>query len=96
VLYCDDKLLPELQKLGNELRFVLITSTAELQPLSGAQTAETTEMPGLKLAVKKSAEAKCARCWHHRADVGSHALHPEVCARCADNVEGAGEARSFA
>ena len=96
VLYCDDKLLTELQKLGNELRFVLITSTAELQPLSAAQHADLTEVAGLQVAVKKSEQPKCARCWHHRADVGTHAAHPELCVRCVDNVEGAGEARSFA
>ncbi len=96
VLYCDEALQVELQKLANELRFVLITSTAEVRALNAAQNAESTEVSGLLVAVKKSEHAKCARCWHHRADVGANTAHPEICLRCVENVEGAGEARSFA
>jgi isoleucyl-tRNA synthetase len=96
VLFCDDKLQIELQKLGDELRFVLITSTAEIKPLAAAQNAEITDIAGLKLWVKKSEQPKCARCWHHRADVGANAKHPEVCLRCVVNVDGGGESRQFA
>jgi isoleucyl-tRNA synthetase len=39
---------------------------------------------------------KCVRCWHKRADIGSDANHPELCARCAVNLDGAGETRQFA
>ena len=39
---------------------------------------------------------KCVRCWHHRADVGTHAEHPELCGRCVDNVSGDGEQRRYA
>ena len=96
ILYCDDKLQSELQKLANELRFVLITSTAEIRPLAEAQHAEATEIAGLKVAVKKSEHAKCERCWHHRADVGANAAHATICLRCVENVDGAGESRQFA
>lgn len=95
-LYCSDELKIHLEKLANELRFVLITSTAEVKALSEAANAETTEVEGLLVVVKKSEQPKCARCWHHRADVGSHANHAEICVRCVDNVEGAGESRAFA
>jgi isoleucyl-tRNA synthetase len=95
-LYCDETLGLELQKLANELRFVLITSTAEIKPLAEAQAAEQSELPGLWVQVKKSVQPKCARCWHHRADVGAHADHPEICLRCLENVAGAGEIRRFA
>ncbi len=95
-LYCDGKLAAELAKLGDELRFVLITSTAAIAPIAQAQNAEVTEVAGLQVAVKKSEHAKCARCWHHRADVGANAAHPEVCVRCVENVEGQGESREFA
>lgn len=95
-LFADDKLQAELQKLGDELRFVLITSTAKVQPLSAAQNAEATEVDGLRVAVKKSEHVKCERCWHHRVDVGANAAHPTVCLRCVSNVDGAGEARAFA
>jgi len=96
VLYCDETLQTELKKLANELRFVLITSTAEVRSLVGEKNAEATEVSGLKVFVKKSEHAKCARCWHHRADVGANAAHPEICLRCVDNVDGSGEKRLFA
>ncbi len=95
-LFADNKLQSELQKLGDELRFVLITSTANVQPLSAAQNAEATEVSGLQVAVKKSEYTKCERCWHHRADVGANAVHPTICLRCITNVDGAGESRAFA
>jgi isoleucyl-tRNA synthetase len=51
---------------------------------------------GLKLKVVKSEHAKCGRCWHHREDVGINPAHPEICGRCVDNIEGAGEVRHYA
>ncbi|MGE8372434.1 MAG: zinc finger domain-containing protein, partial [Pseudomonas putida] len=44
----------------------------------------------------KSGHAKCGRCWHFRADVGSHPEHPEICSRCVDNLTGSGEVRHYA
>lgn len=89
---------PELQKvlalLGDELRFVLITSSAILLPNNGE--GQATEVTGLNVKVTASTYTKCVRCWHYRADVGSNAAHPEICLRCVDNVTGKGEVRYFA
>ncbi|MGI9284595.1 MAG: isoleucine--tRNA ligase [Pseudomonadales bacterium] len=96
-LYCDDRLLQSLAKLGDELRFVLITSTAALHPHSVAPAdAHATELAGLQLGISASAEEKCVRCWHQRADVGTNAEHPELCLRCVENIEGNGEQRRYA
>lgn len=96
-LYADAALAEKLNRLGDELRFVLITSTAQVADLSAAPAdAVDAEFAGLKLHISKSEEPKCARCWHHRADVGSVAAHPEACARCADNLDGEGEVRHYA
>jgi len=96
-LYADESLLAALSKLGDELRFVLITSAAYVEPLDSApEIAEATEMEGLSLVAAKTEHSKCVRCWHHRADVGSDSRHPELCGRCVLNVEGDGETRSFA
>ena len=95
-LYGDEKLQSELSKLGDELRFVLITSAATLQPLSAAQNADETDVAGLKVFVKATEQVKCERCWHHRADVGANPAHPTICLRCVVNVDGEGEAREFA
>ena len=96
VLFADDILTEKLAKLGDELRFVLITSRADIQPLANAVKAMDTELPGLKVAVTKSEHEKCERCWHRREDVGTHEAHKELCGRCIENMEGEGEQRHFA
>ncbi|MCW9052320.1 MAG: isoleucine--tRNA ligase [Motiliproteus sp.] len=97
VLYADDELTSLLNSLDQELRFVLITSSAKVAPLADApEGAVETELSGLKLAVALSDNEKCVRCWHHREDVGAHADHPELCGRCVENVEGEGEQRAYA
>jgi isoleucyl-tRNA synthetase len=95
-LYCDETLYALLSRLEDELRFVLITSSATLLPLAQASSdARDTEMAGLRITVTPSPHKKCARCWHYREDVGSNAQHTTLCARCVDNVAGAGENRRF-
>jgi isoleucyl-tRNA synthetase len=74
--------------LGDDLRFVLITSRASLH--RAASDAEE------KILVTPSPHAKCSRCWHWRADVGADSEHPTLCGRCVANLFGAGEARSAA
>jgi isoleucyl-tRNA synthetase len=74
-----------LASVDDDLRFVLITSKATLR--RGAPFAIT---------VTPSADRKCERCWHWRADVGVDAAHPGLCGRCVANLFGAGEPRRFA
>ena len=96
-LYADAGLAATLAALGDELRFVLITSAATVLPLAEAPDgAAGTELAGLRLQVVPSEAPKCERCWHRREDVGSHAGHPGLCGRCVENVEGAGEQRFYA
>lgn len=96
-LFAEEGLSADLNKLGDELRFVLITSAASVVPFVQAPAdAVATEVEGLKLQVVKSGYAKCGRCWHFRADVGSHPEHPEICSRCVDNLSGSGEVRHYA
>lgn len=47
------------------------------------------------IAARPSSAGKCVRCWHHRADVGHDAGHPELCGRCVQNVVGSGELRQW-
>ena len=95
-LYADEELKKQLLKLGDELRFVLITSSADVKDLSAAAGAVETELEGLKVSVVKSGREKCSRCWHRRDDIGSHDQHPELCGRCVENIDGEGEQRAFA
>ena len=97
-LYCAPGIKAVLDKLGDELRFVFITSYARVHPLEPrGDEAATTEMEGLYVAVAPSAHNKCVRCWHHREDVGSDTGHPQICGRCIENVTvDGGESREFA
>ena len=98
VLYCDTKLHKSLTQLGDELRFLLITSDAKLADFAdksdNSEIVEDFPM-GLAIAVAPSSENKCGRCWHRRPDVGDNEDHPSICARCVENVAGHGELRRF-
>jgi isoleucyl-tRNA synthetase len=97
-LYCDPELAQELGKLGDELRFALITSYVRVhRDESRPKTAVPGgEVDGLWILAQPSEHVKCVRCWHHRQDVGVDQSHPELCARCVINVTGGGETRHFA
>ncbi|MGV8892756.1 MAG: isoleucine--tRNA ligase [Burkholderiaceae bacterium] len=77
-----------LNGMGDDLKFVLITSQAEVLEVASK------EQEGV--VVTASTHQKCERCWHYRADVGSHVEHPGLCGRCISNLFGAGETRRFA
>ena len=74
-----------LASLGDDLRFVTITSVARVE-----------RGDALAIAVNPSAGAKCERCWHWRGDVGDDPAHPTLCGRCLANLFGRGEPRSRA
>ena len=82
-------------RLGDELRFLLIVSYARVHPAieQAAHAVAANGVEGLTIAVAASAHRKCERCWHRREDVGSVSEHPTLCARCVENVDGAGESR---
>jgi len=77
-----------LSSLHDDLHFVMITSSTIV--FKAASEAEQ------KILVKPSAHKKCDRCWHYRADVGAHAVHPSICGRCVSNLFGSGEVRKYA
>ena len=99
-LYLDADQQARLGGLGNELRFVLITSEARILDAAArpadAIAAESVSSSGAWIAVRALDQAKCARCWHRRPDVGDDARHPELCSRCVGNLEGPGETRKYA
>lgn len=96
-LFVDDALSSTLAQLDTELRFVLLTSGAQIAPLSEKTVeANATELEGLFVQVQALEAAKCERCWHHTSDVGTIADHQGICGRCVTNVDGDGEVRQFA
>ncbi len=72
-----------LTRLGEDLKFVLITSGASVQRANGSP---------VTVNVIASKHPKCERCWHYRADVNGAGL----CGRCEANLHGQGEARRYA
>ena len=74
-----------LATLGDDLRFVFITSAIELEAGND-----------LSVIASASKDVKCERCWHYVADVGADAEHPTLCGRCISNLYGAGETRKVA
>jgi isoleucyl-tRNA synthetase len=74
-----------LAGLGDDLKFVFIASAVRLE-----------RGEALAIEAQPSADTKCERCWHWRADVGTDAAHPTLCGRCVSNLFGAGEVRVHA
>ncbi|KVX03861.1 isoleucine--tRNA ligase [Alcaligenes faecalis] len=85
-IYANGQDLEFLQSLGEDLRFMLIVSRADVHAGEGV----------LRIDVTPTEQAKCERCWHHRPDVGQSAEHPTLCGRCEDNLFGEGEVRHHA
>jgi isoleucyl-tRNA synthetase len=99
-LYCGTELFQQLRRLDDELRFVTITSYARVhrETERDGQGRHYTLANGdeVWITVAPSEQRKCIRCWHHRQEVGSIPEHPDLCGRCVENVDGAGEVRRFA
>ena len=75
-----------LKSLQDDLKFVTITSQAEIKEGKDA----------LHIEVGASPHLKCVRCWHHNLNIGKDSQHPELCPRCISNLFGVGESRFFA
>jgi isoleucyl-tRNA synthetase len=102
-VFAKDEFREKLMALGEELRFLLITSEAKVKRVSNAagppvgaiKIVEIAKEGGVWVRVQASAAPKCERCWHHRPDVGSNPEHATICGRCVDNVGGPGESRRY-
>jgi len=102
-VFAKDEFREKLMTLGEELRFLLITSDATVKrvsnaagpPVGAVKVADIAKEGGVWIRVAASGAPKCERCWHHRPDVGGHAEHPTLCGRCVDNVSGPGEPRKL-
>jgi isoleucyl-tRNA synthetase len=67
----------------DQLPWVFIVSECLVNPVS--DTARATETQ-LEVSVAKSTAVKCVRCWNYRESVGTVPEHPEICARCAEQL----------
>ena len=79
-----------LNQFSEELRFLFITSSVDLQFDDALDSSQD-----ISVTVKKSDAEKCGRCWHRQESVGDSDEHPEICARCISNISDSPEVRSF-
>ena len=79
-----------VQRLGGDLKFVLISSRSEVALAPNADPEE------FFVEVEVSRGLKCERCWHYCDDRGLDPAHPTICGRCTTNLYGAGETRRIA
>ena len=99
ILYANDALYDRLKLLKNELRFIFITSGAQIKHLNERQeNASATDREDLYIEVQRNSDPKCVRCWHHVADVDQNSEYPGLCGRCVENVNphSKGEERYYA
>jgi len=95
-LFAEPALYEALNTLGDELKFVLITSRATLLAASDKPSdAIESSVSGLSLVLTPAEHERCDRCWHQTEEVGKDETHPELCDRCIDNVDGEGEQRLY-
>ena len=95
-VFAQGDLVKDLQALGDELRFVLITSKVTVTEGEAPADAFVGEGSKLGFIVTKSSAHKCERCWHYEEGVGSNPEHPTLCPRCLENILHGGETRRFA
>jgi isoleucyl-tRNA synthetase len=96
-VYANEEYFQALSMLEEELKFVFITSGAELETINKAtDEAAQGEISGVLVSITKSSGNKCERCWHRLDEVGTIDTHPGLCKRCTDNLVAPGEHREYA
>ncbi|MCD8339140.1 MAG: isoleucine--tRNA ligase, partial [Burkholderiales bacterium] len=75
-----------LNSLEDEIRNVMITSSAKLDGVSEKR----------EITVKPSQAKKCERCWQYVDSVGQDSKYPTMCCRCVANLFGTPEERKYA
>lgn len=95
-IYADAELTQKLAPFVDELRFILITSEAQVAPLCEGAKLLKIESYQLAITARQASGEKCDRCWHIRPSVGKDDNHPALCQRCITNIEGSGEKRRVA
>ena len=73
--------LAALKSLGDDLKYVFITSQAEAVGLVTDDDQQIIVLP------RRLQARKCERCWHVRDDVGADLSQPDLCGRCTDAAD---------
>jgi isoleucyl-tRNA synthetase len=98
-LYANGQAGTAMSRVGDELRFWFITSSARVQPPAdkpaGVFESKLDDGEVIWIEAAPSPHPKCTRCWHQRPEIGRHSGHPELCSRCIENIAGDGETRNY-
>lgn len=94
-LYVTHEIKEKLNVLGNELKFIFLTSHVLVKNYDTApiNTKKSVSFSKFKMSLKKSKEKKCKRCWHYNIPINYN--NDEICTRCISNTQGNGEKRIF-
>jgi isoleucyl-tRNA synthetase len=80
-------LMEKLTPYRDRLRAIFIVSSVELADTESVEgPGESETVPGLKVKIAPSRDAKCERCWVHDATVGDDDNHPGICERCLKSL----------
>ena len=86
----DAELLEKLAQSAEVLK--TLAQVADLtvidEPASLGQSLAAQEITGLLVQVDKASGEKCVRCWFTLDSVGQSSLHPKICQRCLQVLEG--------
>ena len=93
-LYCDENRLHLLKQLQPELKFLFITSNAEVYPLAQAPDDAVAATEHISISISPSRQPKCARCWQRCADI-KESDYGAICSRCLLNINDKGEERIY-
>ncbi|MFI4819128.1 MAG: isoleucine--tRNA ligase [Enterobacterales bacterium] len=95
-LYVKSYLYNILKELGNELKFIFLTSKLILSDYNNSDinSIKCENIKGLKISLYKIKGKKCPRCWHFESNI-NYKKYSEICKRCVLNTLGSGEKRKF-
>ena len=96
-IYCSKDLYNILSVLGEELKFIFITSNAFLKNIEEINQPNINPISindhNLYINIENTKNKKCDRCWHKCKTVGENKKYANICNRCITNVYGKGEIR---
>lgn len=89
-IYASEEIFEILSQIEAELPTLLIVSHVKLSKITEQKPTEviyTSDDQSIAVAVAAAIGKKCERCWIYSESVGTDAIHPTLCDRCAAVVK---------
>lgn len=80
-------LKPFIEEHAEDLKMLAIVSDLRAVDKAAGMPYESPEFTGLAIGVSRAKGGKCNRCWNYSETVGQIAAHPDICSRCAKNLD---------